>query len=118
MSAARSIVIIGGGASGILLAAHLLRQPDQRMVVTIIEKRGQLGRGLAYAGGQTDLILNVPASNMGAYADEPGHFLAWLRRTHPELPADPFYFAPRRYMGPISATCCAARRPRRTSRRG
>lgn len=99
MSAVSSIVIIGGGASGILLAAHLLRRSDARLQVTIIEKRGQLGRGLAFSASRPQHILNVPAGNMSAYADEPAHFRDWLTRTHPELPADPFLFAPRSVYG-------------------
>ncbi|MDR3473620.1 MAG: FAD/NAD(P)-binding protein [Devosia sp.] len=96
---ARSVVIIGGGASGILLAAHLLRRSDERLHVTVIEKRGQLGRGLAFSASQTNHILNVPAGSMSAYVDEPDHFRAWLARVHPELPADPFLFAPRQHYG-------------------
>jgi len=99
MSGARSIIIIGGGASGILLAAHLLRRADSRLQVTVIEKRGQVGRGVAYSAERNNLILNVAASNMSAYADEPNHFRDWLTRTHPELPDDPFLFAPRQYYG-------------------
>ena len=99
MSAVSSIIIIGGGASGILLAAHLLRQSDNRLQVTIIEKRGELGRGLAFSAAQLQHVLNVPAGNMSAYADEPAHFRNWLSRTHPELPSDPFLFAPRQTYG-------------------
>jgi len=95
----RSIIIIGGGASGILLAAHLLRRSGDRLQVTIVEKRGQLGRGMAFSASEPEHILNVPAANMSAYADEPGHFRAWLSRAHPELPSDPFLFAPRRLYG-------------------
>ena len=99
MSGINSIIIIGGGASGILLAAHLLRRSDERLQVTIIEKRGELGRGVAFSTLQPQHILNVPASNMSAYADEPEHFRLWLNRSHPELPPDPFLFAPRRAYG-------------------
>jgi uncharacterized NAD(P)/FAD-binding protein YdhS len=95
----RSIIIVGGGASGILLAAHLLRHSGQRLHVTLVEKRGQLGRGLAYSPDRQDLILNVPASNMSAYADEPEHFQTWLATVHPELGNDPFLFVPRQYYG-------------------
>lgn len=99
MSAVTSIIIIGGGASGILLAAHLLRRSDARLQLTIIEKRGQLGRGLAFSSARPQHILNVQASNMSAYADEPAHFRTWLSRVHPELPGDPFLFAPRQTYG-------------------
>ena len=99
MSAVKSIIIIGGGASGILLAAHLLRRSDARLQVTIIEKRGQLGRGLAFSSARQQHILNVPAGNMSAYVDEPDHFRKWLSRAHPELPGDPFVFAPRSVYG-------------------
>ncbi len=114
MTAAHSIIVIGGGASGILLSAHLLRQSDPRLRVTIIEKRGQLGRGLAFSSDQANYILNVPAANMSAYADEPDHFHNWLLARHPELPDDPWLFAPRpiygEYLGELvrSATATAS----------
>lgn len=99
MTGGRSIIVIGGGASGILLSAHILRHEDPRVRVTIIEKRGQLGRGLAFSADQPDHVLNVPAGNMSAYADAPDDFRHWLRRRHPELPDDPWLFAPRKIYG-------------------
>jgi uncharacterized NAD(P)/FAD-binding protein YdhS len=74
----RSIVIVGGGASGVLLAAHLLRGSAAGVRVTLIEKRAQLGRGVAYSARQLDHVLNVPAPNMSAFADDPEHFWRWL----------------------------------------
>ena len=74
----RRIVIVGGGASGVLMAAHLLRGGRQDLHVTIVEKRAQLGRGLAYATGNPNHLLNVRAANMSAFADDPGHFSRWL----------------------------------------
>lgn len=38
------MTIIGGGASGVLLAAHLLRDPETDIRVTLLERRGQFGR--------------------------------------------------------------------------
>jgi uncharacterized NAD(P)/FAD-binding protein YdhS len=72
------IVIIGGGASGALMAAHLLRGDPPGLEVTIIETRAELGRGLAYATGNPSHLLNVRAANMSAFADDPGHFARWL----------------------------------------
>jgi uncharacterized NAD(P)/FAD-binding protein YdhS len=39
------VLIVGGGASGILLAAHLLRLPGE-LQVSVVEKRDRLGRGV------------------------------------------------------------------------
>src|SRR6202453_2245706 len=72
------IVIVGGGASGALMAAHLLRGRPKDLAVTIIETRAELGRGLAYATDNPSHLLNVRAANMSAFADDPGHFARWL----------------------------------------
>jgi len=42
----KSIVIIGGGASGTILAMHLMRSKNPDIRVTIIEKRDRAGTGL------------------------------------------------------------------------
>ncbi len=75
-----AIIIIGGGASGVLLAAHLLRDADADIRVTLIEKRAQFGEGLAYSTKLDDHILNVSALGMSAYADDPEHFWRWLQQ--------------------------------------
>ena len=71
-------VIVGAGASGALMAAHLLRDNARGISVTIVEKRAELGRGLAYATGNPNHLLNVRAANMSAFADDPDHFWRWL----------------------------------------
>ena len=71
-------VIVGAGASGALMAAHLLRRNSGGVSVTIVEKRADLGRGLAYATGNPNHLLNVRAANMSAFADDPDHFWRWL----------------------------------------
>lgn len=95
----RSIVIIGGGASGVLLAAHLLRDRTAPVQVTLVEKRRELGRGLAYSTCADDHVLNVAAGNMGAYADDPAHFWHWLRARDLVPDGDRFVFVPRRHYG-------------------
>ncbi len=75
----RHILIIGGGASGTLLAIQLLRAPGGARV-TIVEKRAELGRGFAYGEAQPFHLLNVRAANMSAYPDAPDHFIDWLDR--------------------------------------
>jgi uncharacterized NAD(P)/FAD-binding protein YdhS len=67
-------VIVGGGASGALMAAHLLRGEPSPIRVTIVEKGADLGRGLAYSTANPSHLLNVRAANMSAYAGDPDHF--------------------------------------------
>lgn len=74
----RHIIIVGGGASGVLLACHLLRDANESFRVTLIEKRPALGRGMAYSTAQPGHLLNVRATNMSAFADDPLHFCRWL----------------------------------------
>jgi uncharacterized NAD(P)/FAD-binding protein YdhS len=101
------VIIIGGGASGVFLACHLLRDRATSLHVTIIEKRPQVGRGIAYATANPEHLLNVRAANMSAFPDDPDHFWRWLavRRNRPNsgaaIPncADPFCFAPRQIYG-------------------
>ena len=48
------------------------------LVVRLVEKAPQFGRGRAYDAGQPDQLLNVRASNMSAFPDRPSHFQEWL----------------------------------------
>jgi uncharacterized NAD(P)/FAD-binding protein YdhS len=102
----RNVIIIGGGASGVLLACHLLRDRDCDLRVTIVEKRPDVGRGIAYSTANPDHLLNVRVANMSAFPDDPDHFWRWLweREGHDGSVAgqrcdDPFCFVPRRIYG-------------------
>ncbi|WP_347137787.1 FAD/NAD(P)-binding protein [Paracoccus sp. SSK6] len=81
------IVVIGGGASGVLMAAHLLRDDQGQARVTIIEGRHMLGCGIAYSTDDPDHLLNTRASGMSAFPDQPDHFRDWLAGQG--IPADP-----------------------------
>ena len=98
----KHIIIVGGGASGVLLACHLLRDDDEAIRVTLIEKRPTIGRGMAYSTAQPGHLLNVRATNMSAFADDPLHFCRWLAENdedaHGEQPG-PLTFAQRRVYG-------------------
>jgi uncharacterized NAD(P)/FAD-binding protein YdhS len=96
----KSVAIVGAGFSGSLVAIHLMRQSvDLR--VTLIERRGRFGPGLAYSTTNDAHLLNVPAGKMSAFAAEPAHFLDWLRdrkyHTPPHLTSESF--VPRRLYG-------------------
>ncbi|MGY4573233.1 putative NAD(P)/FAD-binding protein YdhS [Bradyrhizobium sp. USDA 3256] len=53
------IIIVGGGASGVLLAHQLLRQSADDVRVSLIEQGPDIGRGIAYHTGNPDHLLNV-----------------------------------------------------------
>ena len=94
----KRITIIGGGASGTLLAAHLLRfAGDDAIEINMVEKRSVIGRGVAYSTQDDVHLLNVPASRMGAFTDDVGHFLDWLRDQGYSYGPDSF--VPRRCFG-------------------
>jgi uncharacterized NAD(P)/FAD-binding protein YdhS len=96
------VIIIGGGASGVLLACHLLRDPDEDLDVTLIEKRPTVGRGAAYSTDEPNHVLNVRAANMSAFADDPQHFCRWLASNETgahHSPPEPASFAQRRTYG-------------------
>ena len=70
------VAIVGAGFSGTLLAVNLLRLGAR--VVLIEREAGLLAKGLAYSTRHPGHLLNVRASNMSAYADDPNHFLGWM----------------------------------------
>jgi uncharacterized NAD(P)/FAD-binding protein YdhS len=93
------VAIVGGGFSGAMVAAQLLRHAPGPLTVAIVERRPEIGRGVAYGTTEACHLLNVPASGMSAWPDEPGHFLAWLRAQPGFEAAGATTFAPRRLYG-------------------
>lgn len=97
----RHVAIVGGGASGVLVAAHLLLQ-TRDVRVSLVERRGRLGSGIAYGTEHPEHLLNVRAMNMSAFPDDPDHFWRWARDRAPASADEPFdelAFAPRRQYG-------------------
>lgn len=71
------VTIVGGGAAGVLVAAHLRRRkPDAQ--ITLIDASGRPGTGAAYGTSDPRHLLNVPAARMSAWPDDPDHFCRWL----------------------------------------
>lgn len=90
-----SVIILGGGASGVLLATHLLRDPYADVRVTLVEKRDRVGQGIAYSTRNKDHVLNVNALGMSAFPDDREHFWRWLRQSDLAAIEDPYSFPPR-----------------------
>lgn len=89
------VAIIGGGATGAMVAYHLLRQrPDLGPAgVLIFEPRALLGAGLAYGTDDPRHRINVPAAKMSIDTGAPGDFQDWLGGRDPER-RDPAAFLP------------------------
>lgn len=79
------------------------------MHLTLIERNPPVARGLAYRIWDDSMLLNVPAGNMSALADEPGHFRDYCRDIDPAFNAGSF--VPRRLFGDyLEHTLAAAER--------
>ena len=88
----RPVAIIGGGASGTILAAQLARRGVRSVLV---EGGGRTARGVAYSTTEPAHLLNVRAEGMSAWAGDPDHF---ARRFEAEG-GDAKGFAERRLFG-------------------
>ncbi len=93
-----TIAIIGGGFSGATLAAQLLRHSVEPISVVVIERGSTRGRGVAYGTMQGWHLLNVPAGDMSAFADDRGHLLRWAQDNF-DSRVGPESFLPRRVYG-------------------
>ncbi len=82
------VAIVGGGFSGAVAAMHLARKSTVPLAIDIIEPRATLGGGVAYSATDPAHRINVPASKMTVFADDPAQFDRWLR-AHSILDHDP-----------------------------
>lgn len=72
------IAIIGFGFSGLMTLRHLVMQTDTTYEIHVYDEKRMWAKGLAYATNDPQHLLNVCASRMGAFADNPEDFLRWL----------------------------------------
>jgi uncharacterized NAD(P)/FAD-binding protein YdhS len=100
MSNSNTVVIIGAGFSGSLVAVHLLRQAIAPLKILLLDRRAAIGQGVAYSTPFDCHLLNVPAGKMSALAGEPDHFLQWLQTNAALLGAwESHDFVPRKFYG-------------------
>jgi len=106
---APTVTIVGGGASGALVAANLLRRRHAAgMRIVIVERRHELARGVAYSTTHPEHRLNVPAAEMGVWPDDQRHFVRWAARRGIALAGREF--APRGLFGEYLADVLAEAR--------
>jgi uncharacterized NAD(P)/FAD-binding protein YdhS len=93
----QTVAVVGGGASGTLLAAQLLRRGEPGSRVVLIERSGAFGPGVAYSSTSDAHRLNVAAAQMAPLPKDPQAFFRWSRgRSDATSPED---FLPRRLFG-------------------
>lgn len=69
------IAIVGGGAAAVLVLGNLARQDFKRpLSITVFDKTGVFGKGIAYQTQNPAHLLNVRAQGMSAFAHDPAHF--------------------------------------------
>ena len=83
------VVIVGGGAAGTLQAIQLADRMRDRCRLTMLDRDGRFGRGVAYSTTAAWHRINIPAIKMGGRSDaDPTGFVDWLARHAPPVAAD------------------------------
>jgi uncharacterized NAD(P)/FAD-binding protein YdhS len=91
MSPQRTVVIVGAGFSGTLVAANLLKSQHWAATqIVLVERSANVARGKAYADRSYPYLLNVPAGRMSADPNSPLDFLAFAQHRIPDATAEDF----------------------------
>ena len=77
-STPHQVLVVGGGAAGVITAAALLRG-TAAVGVTLVERAEVAGPGLAYATTDPHHLLNNYAARMSAVEEDPAHLVTWCR---------------------------------------
>lgn len=89
---ARTIAIIGGGLTGVMTMANLLRfgNDTEPLHIVLIDRQAAIGEGVAYRTTDPRHLLNVPAKGMSVWPDRPEDFLSFARSLDPSILPDSF----------------------------
>jgi len=79
----RSITIVGGGFAGATAAIKLLDRAAGPLAVTIVERRAELGLGVAYGTVDPEHLVNGAARIFSLHPDDPDHLVRWLGANGP-----------------------------------
>lgn len=95
----RTIAVVGGGAAGVILSAHLLRaaSASRPVRVLLVDPAETPGRGLPYRTTDPRHTLNAVVARLSAFDDDPDHLLRWCATAG--VPAAPGTFLQRADFG-------------------
>jgi uncharacterized NAD(P)/FAD-binding protein YdhS/predicted metal-dependent enzyme (double-stranded beta helix superfamily) len=97
---ARVIAIVGGGFSGLMTLANLIRfgnEAARPLHFILIDRQTSIGDGVAYRTTNARHLLNVPARRMSAWPDMPEDFVTFAQSNDPLVGPDDFL--PRKIYG-------------------
>jgi uncharacterized NAD(P)/FAD-binding protein YdhS len=96
---ARVVAIIGGGVTGVMTMANLLRfgNDAEPLHIVLIDRQPAIGEGVAYRTTDARHLLNVPAGRMSVWPDRPDDFVSFARSKNPSITPDDFL--PRKIYG-------------------
>lgn len=95
-----TVAIIGGGFTGCMALANLLRfgsEQSSPLHIVMIDRQAAIGEGVAYRTNDMKHLLNVPAAKMSAWPDKPDDFLEFCKSKNPVITGGDFM--PRRTYG-------------------
>jgi uncharacterized NAD(P)/FAD-binding protein YdhS len=92
-----TLVIIGAGFSGTVAAIEFLRTAPDGSKLIIVNRSGQMAKGLAYGTNSPTHLLNVPAGNMTAIVKDPDSYLKYCQLIDKDITASSF--TPRKLYG-------------------
>ena len=88
------IAIVGGGFSGVATIANIVRDAKKPVAIAVVSREPRGLFGPAYSTPRDEHLLNVPAANMGLFADNHRHFYEWV--TAQGITAAPGDYLPRK----------------------
>lgn len=93
----KTIAVVGGGISGALTVLNCIKQSKAQLHIIWFDAQNKFCKGFAYSTLDEQHLLNVRASNMSLFADEPNHFVNWLTKFYSNYSGKDF--VPRKLFG-------------------
>ncbi|MFN6091913.1 MAG: FAD/NAD(P)-binding protein, partial [Bacteroidota bacterium] len=73
-----NLVIVGGGAAGLILLANSIEKATSFLSIALINAGYPIGKGIAYSTKNNNHLLNVRVSRMSAFTSDANHFTNWI----------------------------------------
>ncbi len=78
MKSTKTVIVLGGGFTGVAAAVGLARRSPIALEVEVVEPRAEVGRGVAYSARHRDHRLNAPMATHFIVPEEPEALERWF----------------------------------------